>query len=187
MKHLRNNTQAGFVSLVECLIILALMGAITAMAISRISYTSIDASTVSTKLMADFEEIEFALLSYKNDKSSYPPNNVTTGTADGNANFLDETVFVPIYIFPPKAPSGFTTTYGVNGYLVNNGANGDYICAKVTVKNVSDPLYVAMVTAQKKLASGKLNIDTSCPSTSNITAGAGSVTLYTTYWISRTS
>ena len=172
---MRNNN--GFM-LMDFLIALGLAGALLTIAVNFVDFSSISADRTKSSLLSSFTYIESAALNYQNEKGAMPTS-------------LTDNTFVPIYLHPPKAPTGFDGSYGVDGFnmALRTGQaspdNGYYVCAVVSVTDASDPRFVGIKRLSESLSSSKYFYSTACPATTNIADPAGAATVYATYWLTR--
>jgi len=172
---MRNNL--GF-TMVELLFSLTLIAFVIGLSVSAVNFKSRSADNTETELVGAFSSIEAATQNYLHDKSSYP-----TGLTDAS--------FVPVYLFPPRAPSVFDRTYGVSGFSMARQTgqaspnNGYYVCAKVSVDNATDYKFEAIKQVAARVSVNKFFYNTACPALTNAADPAGATTLYPTYWITR--
>lgn len=165
-------------TLIEMLLVITLIGGVLAILSTGLRWGERHAEQVASQLMSDFAAIESAVLSYEEDKNSYPAG-------------LGDATFAPAYIFPPVVPTGFYTAYGVSGYNLDLRSgqpapdNGYYICAKVSVPKATDAKYRAIKLVAGKIATSKFFYNTACPADSDMADPAGAATVYATYWITR--
>lgn len=185
---------SGF-TLIELVIAMTLLALAVSLSISAVNYGDRAKSDVANELISRLSAIEGAFNLYYADKSTYP---VTTA---GNTykDALNDTSFVPQYLFIPPASKAFLGTWtvigsetgGTLGWMVGlkTGAaapnNGYYVCAKAADATVeaTDLTYMAVLDAAGKMSSNKMFYGASCPVVAN-TAASGGV-LYVTYWLTR--
>lgn len=165
-------------TLIEILVVLALVGMLIAITTGLLNYSGWMVNSESSDLVGSFESIDTAYLNYVNDKNTAP-----TG--------LNDATFVPTYLFPPIAPSGFDRSYGVSGFNLGSQTgqaapnNGDYVCARAIVSGAGATEYKAIKAAALSMPSLKFFYNTSCPSVSNMADPGGTATVYVTNWFTR--
>lgn len=170
-------TNKGF-TLIEVLIVVALLTSLIGMSISMVNWEQQAAQNTSNELASKFADIESAFNQYTADKNTQP-----TG--------LTDTTFTPIYLFTPHAPKGFDAAYGTNGFVLAHQTgqaspnNGWHICSKVTVTGANDSKYIALKNLSTSLSLQKYFYNTACPSNSNMADPGGAATIYSVYWITR--
>ncbi|MGE0917808.1 type II secretion system protein [Trichlorobacter lovleyi] len=165
--------RSGF-TMLEVLVVMIMLSAVIALMVGILGAGSGNrqAESASMKLLNDFSNIEMAFNNFKHEKNAVPVG-------------LTDSTFVPVYLFPPKADSGFerpTTAGWVDGYLLGASANGNYVCAQAAY---SDAIAAAASELKKKTSSMKVITNASCGSTTDSMPTSGTVSF--TYWISRVS
>lgn len=160
----------------EVLVSLSILSALLVLATTNVSSEKYTVETISGGLLAGFSDISLSLNNYQSDKNAMP-----TGLTDAT--------FLSWYIYPPTAPNGFDTSYGVNGFNLAHQtgqpspANGWYICAKTTVSGSRDVKWQAITQTAQNLSTEKFFYNTACPARSNMAAPGGATTVYVTNWI----
>lgn len=163
-------------TITEILVALTVLSALLAISTTNINSAKYAVETISGELMSAFSDISLSMGNYHNEKNAMPAG-------------LNDPTFVSYYIFPPIAPNGFDTSYGVNGYnlALRTGQvspnNGWYVCAKTTVSGANDVKWRAIIQTATNLSPQRFFYNTACPSRSNMASPAGSTTVYVTNWI----
>jgi type II secretory pathway pseudopilin PulG len=159
-------------TMIELLVVLGLLSAVIVMMVGILGNgsTNRQAESSAMKLISDFSTIEMAFTNYKQEKSILP-----TG--------LTDPAFVPTYLFPPKADTGFDKPAApgwVDGYLLAASSDGNYICAQA---QFSTPVGDMITSLKQRLSSQKIMVNTTCPSIIDAPPVAGTVSI--TYWLVR--
>ncbi len=161
-------------TMLEVLVVMIMLSAVIALMVGILGAGSGNrqAESAAMKLLNDFSNIEMAFNNYKQEKNAVP-----TGLTDAT--------FVPVYLFPPKADSGFDrpiATGWVDGYLLGSSASGTYVCAQAAY---TDTIAATATELKKKTSSMKVITNASCGSTTDAMPTSGTVSF--TYWINRAS
>lgn len=165
-------------TLVEILVCMTILAIMISLMFGIVNYSNQTVNNNAAKVTNDFGAIEAAFVNYFSVKGTYPAS-------------LTDATFVPIYLFTPKAPTSFDTTYGTNGYFLASQTgqaspnNGYYICAKLTAASSSDPLWLTLTTIGQTLSAQKFFYNTACPATSNMAAPSSATVIYPTIWLTR--
>lgn len=169
------HNQKGF-TIPEILVAMTILSALVAVSVTSIDSTKLGADNISASLMAAFSDISLSIINYNDDKNTMP-----TG--------LDDPTFVSYYIFPPAAPKGFDTSYGVNGYNMARQTgqvspnNGWYVCARAAISGANDVKWQAITLTARNLSPERFFYNTACPSRANMAAPGAATTVYVTNWI----
>jgi len=170
-------TKKGF-TLVEILICMTIIAIMISLMFGLVNYSNQTAQNNAAKLTNDFGAIEAAFVNYFSAKGLYPAS-------------LTDATFVPIYLFPPKAPTSFNGAYGTNGYFLGSQTgqaspnNGYYVCAQVTAVSASDTSWLTLTNIGQTLSAQKYFYNTTCPATSNMAAPSSATVIYPTIWLTR--
>jgi len=163
-------------SLLEILAAITILSLLAAFTVQHINASAYIAADIADQFMTAYSDISISLNNYQNAKNASP-----TG--------LSDPTFAQYYIYPPVAPTGFDTTYGVTGFNLAyqtgqpSPNNGWYVCSKVTVTGANDARFQALKLIATKLSSKRFSYNTSCPSISNASDPTGTTTLFATNWI----
>lgn len=166
----------------ELLVVITVLSAIVVILINFLDFTGYEKKKRVDKLLSDFFLIESAVQQYR------VATNSELVDSNSNGELLDESSFVPAYLFVPKVVQGFDSAYGISGYSLkryydsNTGREGYYVCVRASISSTNDLVYQVMLEVQNATAQGKVFINNTCGATSNyFTTG----TVYETYWIYR--
>ena len=179
-----NNKMAGF-TLIEVMATLVLLGLVTALSVQHFMPVDSFSTESAGSLTGTLGSIQGAYNAYVNDKNQLP-------AFGSNNNALEDSSFVPVYLFIPRPPSGFDSSYGVSGFQLGQRSgqdtpnNGVYICAKAPSVTATSVPYRAIVKSAAALSANKFFYNDSCPATSSFTSDPSSASdVYVTCWIVR--
>lgn len=157
-------------TLLEVCVVLGIVGFLAVLSLTSLNPNSASSSEAVNKYLSDVSTIALAFTTYQAEKRTAPTD------TNGNGSILDE---LSSYVFAPKAPTGFDSSYG---YVLNSSGGQTFLCARCQITGAGDAKVSTLTDLKAKLAGGQFFYADACPSTTD-TALDTAKTVYAVYYI----